>query len=104
MLYTFAKTFHEQTLSFAVKDPSEKPVERRSPTPKLVEDFNHRSPRFRRARRTGSARICRRLHFQARLREAQSRGRRCSISGRDSFAGNPFSETQRNPVAACGSE
>jgi hypothetical protein len=104
MLYTFAKTVHEQTLSSAAENPSEKPIERCSPASEFVQNFSNWYPRSVRARCAGGDRICRPPHFQALNSEAES-GCVCSFFPcGNAVAGNGGPQTKGNPAAIRGSE
>ena len=103
MLYTFAKTFHEQTLSFAAQDPKQKPVERCSPAAEFVEDRRDGDSCSLWARCPGGHRLCCLPDLQTHERETES--------GFDNFCfslsftcGHARRSVQGCPDAACGSE
>src|SRR6476660_9109118 len=100
MLYTFEKTFHEQTLSFAAENPGEKSVERCSPAPEFVEAFDHWSSRTVWTCRVNCGRACRFLYFQACDFEIKSRGR-CLFACRLAFVSHA-GQAQRNSAATFG--
>jgi hypothetical protein len=97
MLYTFEKTFHEQTLSFAAQDPNEKLVERCSPTSEFLEDIGDWYPCSLWGRCSGGDRILCLFDLQAYAGEAQSGCGRFSDT-----CSNPRAQGEGYPLAAFG--
>src|ERR1700722_10463918 len=103
MLYTFAKTFHEQTLSFAAENPNQELVQWCSAAPEFVEDFSDWSSRSRCAYGAGGDWICCRLHFQT--FDSQAEGGRCDrgcFPGRDTVSCSVRPQAKRCSTAFIG--